>query len=164
MRRVVTALVLMAAIAPGARAQEPRAKSYFGMGAGGYLALSGVGDRGPAGEIEWYPGGGWKRFGIRAGFYGFDYDFEGVLLTAGMTYTAAAKRPKIHLAFHADLAGTADDPQGTRLGGGGGIQTQLWLWGPIALGFDSTVHILFGGDEDAVTINLASSTTLRLSF
>ena len=161
---LVGVFVLVAAVAPNALAEEPRAKSHFGFGFGGYLALSGVGDEGPAGEIEWYPGGSWKRFGIRASYYGFNYDFEGALLTAGMTYTAAAKRPKIHIAFHAELAGTADDPQGTRIGAGGGLHTQLWIWGPIALGFDSTVHVLFGGDEDAVTFNLASATTLRLSF
>lgn len=162
--RVVIALVVVAAIAPGATADETRAKSYVAIGAGGYLALSGVGDAGPAGEIEWYPGGGWKRFGIRGAFYGFDYDLDGVLLTAGISYTAAAARPKLHLALHAELAGTADDPQGTRVGGGGGIQTQLWIWGPIAIGLDTTLHILFGGDEDALTFNLASATTLRLSF
>jgi hypothetical protein len=159
---VRTAGLVAAALAVPAVAAADRGW-HVGGGAGGYAALAGVDDFGPAAELEWYPGGAWGRFGVRAAYLGFGDEVESALLSAGVTYTAAHKRPKLHIAFHGDAAATAEDPQGTRAGLGGGIQTQLWLWGPLAIGLDATLYALFGGDDDA-TFHVGSATTLRLSF
>ena len=139
-------------------------RAYYAAGAGGYLSLVGVGDAGPTGEIEWYPGGAWGRFGVRAAYQGFDYDFNGALLAAGVSYTAGATRPHLHVALHGDIALTVDDPDGTAAGIGGGLQTQLWVWGPLAVGLDSTAHVLYRADDEELTLHLASALTLRLSF
>jgi len=145
---------------PSAPQSRPRA-TYVAVGVGGYLALAGVGELGPAAELEVYPGA-WERFGVRAAYYGFDDDFEGALVTAGVTYQGAASRPHVHLALHADLAFTARDPSGNKIGAGGGVQSQLWVFGPLALGLDVTAHVLFNRDE--IVLNLAGASTLRLSF
>jgi hypothetical protein len=145
---------------PGAR---PDSGPHVAVAVGGFLSLAGVTDAiGPALQAELYPGGWFGRFGGRVGYHGFNYDREGALLSTGITYTAAATRPKAHIALHGDLAVTADDPAGRRTGVGAGMQSQLWVLGPVALGLDTAAYVLFGGGDPVV--QLLGTGTLRLSF
>ena len=153
---------LLAGREASAEPSSDRHPTYAAVGVGGYLALTGPGELGPAAELELYPAR-WGRFGVRAAYYGLDADDLGAaLLTSGLTYQAAASRPHLHLALHADLAIAVGDADGTLLGAGGGVQSQLWVLGPVALGLDVTAHLL--ANRDVVTLALTSATTLRLSF
>ncbi len=144
---------------PPRRGERP---AHWAIGVGGFSSLEGLADFGPAAEVELYPGGRFGRWGARAAFLGLGNDVDGAIVTAGLTYTAGAARPHLHLGLHGELAATVDEPGGARVGAGGGLQAQLWLKGPLALGLDSTVHVLYRDGD--LAIHLASAFTLRISL
>jgi hypothetical protein len=80
---------------------------------------------------------------------------EPALVTGGVTWEAAATRPHLQIALHADVGGASDG----RIAAGGGVQAQLWLWPPFALGLDATVFLLHARD-----FAVGSVLTARVSF
>jgi hypothetical protein len=153
--RLVIACAMLFPVAPLAHADDSERPVHWGIGIGGFSALTGRHDKGPYAEVELYPGGALGRFGFRADVRGLD-DTTPVMVTAGITYEAAASRPRLQLALHTE-AGIADrDPVV-----GGGVQTQLWLVGPVAIGVDSTVHFRYEGLDSELI--LAGALTLRVA-
>ncbi|MCA9677117.1 MAG: hypothetical protein KC464_18975, partial [Myxococcales bacterium] len=138
------------------------------LGAGGSLLVTGVGDgtrnRGEA-HLELLPGGRWKRYGLLLALRHatFDPPLDDALITAGVVFEAAASRPRLSLALHADvgfqLAARAP-------AAGGGLQTHLWLaprYVPIALVFDLTGHLVVDGVDDTALV-LSASTALAIAW
>jgi hypothetical protein len=153
---------LLAASAPGVGAADsgtgtetPRSVR-LGAGAGGFAALTGPAGWGPAAQADLYPGGRFGRFGGRVEIRGFEAATVS-WITAGITYEAAAARPRLHLAIHAGAGAAA----GRRPVVGGGVHTQLWVVGPLALGFDSGAWVVVDGID--TTLALTSAMTLRVS-
>ncbi|RMH43355.1 MAG: hypothetical protein D6689_05390 [Deltaproteobacteria bacterium] len=134
---------------------------HVAAGIGGYGALVG-GARGPAAEAEVYPGGRWGRWGVRAAYFGGVPGPCAALVAAGATYTAAATRPHLHVAFHGELAAAVADPEGIRAGAGGGVQTQVGVVGPLAVGGDLAAYLLAGGGGPA--LHVVAAATVRASW
>jgi hypothetical protein len=128
----------------------------LGAGAGGLAALNGPADWGPAAQAELYPGGRFGRFGGRVEIRGFEAAAVS-WITAGITYEAAAARPRLQLALH----GGAGAAEGRRPVLGGGVHTQLWIVGPLWIGFDSGAWVVIDGID--TTLALTSSVTIRVA-
>jgi len=159
LRAAVAIAITLRTAGPAAaeRAEIPARPAHYGVGFGGYSAITGPSDRGLAAEAEVYPGGRFGRFGGRAEvrwFEGFDAGFA----TAGVTFEAGASRPRLVLALHAELGLAFND---FRPVAGGGLHTQLFLIGPLAIGLDSTAVLLYDGIDSALILGTAA--TLRLA-
>jgi hypothetical protein len=133
------------------------------VAAGGYLAITGPSALGALATAELFPGGAAGRFGVRLEARGFhagglgDAPDSG-LLTTGVIYEAAAARPRLTLALHAEAGVVVPD---ARAALGGGVRTQLWLVGPLALGLDTTATLIVDGLDSELA--LASALTLGLA-
>jgi hypothetical protein len=131
-----------------------------GLGVGGTVALTGAARTGLFAVGALYPGAWAGRFGLRveARSTGEDEPFDEGLLMAGLTYETAAARPRLSLALHGDAGAVMPD---TRPAVGGGVELQLWLFGPVALALDSSAHLLLDGIDSEVV--LAGGLGLRLA-
>ena len=157
----------VAAVAPwsawsaaDARAEPARAWAG-GVGLGGYAALGGPTASGLSAVAALYPGAWAGRLGARleartAG--GAGDRFARRLLTAGLTYEAAAARPRLSLALHGEAGALTPDP---RLAIGGGVEFQLWLAGPLAIALGSSAHLVADGLDSELI--LAGSLGVRLA-
>jgi hypothetical protein len=156
------ALCALAALVQGggpALAQgDGREQVHGGGGIGGFRALVGPADYGPAAELEIYPGGRFGRYGVRAAWWGFEGASSG-LVVGGVTFQAAAARPRLHLALHADAGAAYGEAAGVAIGVG--AQTHLWLWGPLAIGIDTSALVVIGDGDPGLL--LGSALTLRLA-
>jgi hypothetical protein len=157
--RALALVTAVAAILPNASFAEPVRPLRVGVGVGGYSAITGPADWGPAAEAEVYPGGSLGRLGFRVEARGFEAIDAGIV-TAGVTYEVGASRPRLVLAIHAD-AGTSygDD---WRPVAGGGVHVNLFVLGPLGIGVDSTVMFVYDGVDS--TLVLGTAGTLRLGF
>lgn len=118
---------------------------YWSVGAGWFFPLTGP-DGGPAFEAEVYPGGRFGRFGVTAYYRGLN-EANGLdvgLVTAGVTYEAAATRPKLILNMHAEAGFSYGESYPVV---GGGVKTQLWIKGPFAIALNSTAHFFVDGTD-----------------
>jgi hypothetical protein len=113
------------------------------VGVGGFLGLTGPGRFGLAAEAEVFPAWSLGSLGDRVGlglrYRGFDGLARGIV-AGGPVYVAAATRPHIAIEMHGDIGllyGTAD---GNRLLLGGGVRTQLGLFGPVAVALHGDVY------------------------
>lgn len=163
--RVALAFVLSAlparALADEETAVEPttpRHSLHWGLGAGGFTAVTGPAEYGLSLGGELYPGGRFGRYGVRAEVRGYDDGDDGHA-SIGITFIAAATRPRLQLALHADLGVTRVEQLPTA---GCGIQTQLWLAWPFALAIDGGA-VLFVDGTDTV-LALSSSLQLRVAY
>ena len=164
MSRVTVVALAASAIlaAAGARApaladgDAPR-PARGGVGGGGYVGLTGPG-WGPMAVAEFYPGGGFGRYGVRGEVRG-DRDSTDGRAMLGVVYEAAAARPRLQLAIHADvgLAWPAVRPVA-----GGGVQTHLWVIGPVALVTGAGASLRIDGTDTGLALTLSSQ--LRLAW
>lgn len=145
---------------PAYRYRADERAPHGAIGVGGFAALTGPLDNGPAVQVEFFPGGAFGRFGVRADYRGLDGG-EPALLTAGVAYVGGATRPHLHLALHAD-AGVTVGATERSYAVGAGLQTQLWIIYPLAVGLDSTAHVLITDGSPELT--LSSLLTVRASF
>jgi len=165
---MVSAAVSLAALLASARATphtasaEPRRDWHAGIGAGGFVALLGPVSNGLAASAEVSPGSAFGRFGARVEGRSLDDDLgDGIdagLLLGGVVYEAAAARPRLAIALHGEVGAVVPDPH---LAVGGGVETTLWIVGPLALGLDSTVHLVLRGVDSDLLV--AGALTVRLA-
>lgn len=158
MRRVLVAIAVTFCWVGPALAEPPKSSArpaHYGVGGGGYYAITGPSDTGLAAQAEVYPGGWFGRWGARAEARWFDSDSG--FATAGITFEAGASRPRLVMALHAELGVTFTD---IRPVAGVGLHTQLFVIGPLALGLDSTFMFLYDGIDSSLVLGTAA--TLRL--
>lgn len=132
-----------------------------GFGAGGSLAVTGPATTGMVAEAELYPGGALGRWGVRMEARSVDPDLgeaDAGIVAGGVTYEAAASRPRLAIALYGVAGSLVPD---ARAVAGGGVHTQLWLVGPLALGLDSGALVLFAGVDTEVI--LSGALTVRLA-
>jgi len=168
-RASTRAAALLAALAATVRATphtasaEPDPDWHAGIGAGGFVALLGPVSSGLVADAMLQPGGRLGRFGARVEGRTIDDEvaggIDGGLLLGGLVYEAAAARPRLAIALHGDAGIALPD---ARLVLGGGAITQLWLIGPLALGLDSSAHLILDG-VDGTELILAGALTARLA-
>ena len=136
-----------------------------GVGAGGYLALTGPETTGVTACADLFPGGHLGRWGGRMEARSLDDPADGIdagLVMGGVTYEAGASRPRLSMALHAELGAAVARGADPLPAAGAGIRTNLWLIGPLALAADSTATFVWDGVEDSELL-LASSLTLGLA-
>ncbi len=157
MTRALVALAVLGAISASSRAvAEPSRSMHYGVGVGGYAAITGPASWGPAVEMELSPAGAFGRSGARIELRGFE-GWDAGLLTAGLTYEVGASRPRLVLALHAE-AGTTYGEEFCPAAGAGS-QLQFFLAGPLAVGVDATATLIYDGVDSALA--LGTSLTLR---
>ncbi len=125
--------------------------------AGGYFALSGPADLGAQVVATVSPGGAVERFGVRASARSYEDRSDG-FFTLGVTFEAAASRPRLVLSLFAE-AGLSNDENVIT---GAGIHTTLAIIGPFALGTDAAAHVIWDGVD--TTMALTGSGMLGLVF
>ena len=159
MRALLVCLAVVASTSPATaeEAPAPRRSLHYAVGVGVFTALTGAADYGPVIEAEIFPGAALGRYGVRGEVWGFE-DTDSGRASLGVAYEAAAARPRLQLALHADVGLTFPDHLPTL---GGGVQTQLWVYGPIALGLDGGAVFIYDGTDSVLAI--ASAVTLRLA-
>ncbi|WP_428261663.1 hypothetical protein [Haliangium sp.] len=120
------------------------------VGAGGFAGLTGPAGYGPAAELELFPGVIDDRLGLGLRWRGFEGVAQG-LVGAGLVFEAGATRPHISLELHADVGWLYGDlaalgePGLRRIAAGGGVRTQLGLWGPVAVALGGDGYFVFEG-------------------
>lgn len=141
---------------------EPERTWRGGIGAGGSLAILGPVARGLVADAALKPGGAFGRLGARVEARTIDEELadgiDGGLLLGGVVYEAAAARPRLVIDLHGEAGVALPEP---RLVVGGGVTTQLWLVGPLAIGLDSSAHLLLDG-VDGTELILAGALTVRV--
>jgi hypothetical protein len=166
--RLALAAVLLAAGSAAADPPKPR-PFRWSIGAGTALLFTGLHD-GPRNRADAHldldPGGRFGRFGLllaarQLTFSPFAADG---MLTAGLKYEAAAARPRLALALHADAGVTLSDHAPVV---GGGLETHLWIWpsklGPLAVVFDLTGELVLSSVDDTRLV-LSTATRLAVAF
>lgn len=149
--------VLVAALVAASPAAEAR-PLHGSVGAGGALVLTGEqGDRTRAELVaEVMPRG---RFGALVAWRAFDYTAteprDGLVL-AGVIYEAAASRPRLVLALHAEVGADLDQRAPVV---GGGVRTTLAIVGPLGLALDAGGYLVLDGIDDS-RLQLQSSTSI----
>ncbi|HUH01914.1 MAG TPA: hypothetical protein VML75_07945 [Kofleriaceae bacterium] len=157
----LVALAMVCGARPGQAEPDRVRPRHGGFGAGGFLGLTGPG-AGLAGGADFYPGGRFGRYGARSEARIFRDQDDAVrgLGTLGLTYVAASARPRILISLHAE-AGVA--LLGNTLPiAGGGVETHLWLYGPVALVTGAGVIFYFDGID--TVLGLGTTTQLRLAW
>ena len=87
------------------------------------------------------PGGAFDRYGILVALRDVDGDHHG-LLCAGVLFEAAAARPTLALALHADV-GVDLDARAPLVGGG--LRTTLAIVGPLGVALDAGGELVIDG-------------------
>ena len=155
------ALAGVGLVATSAPTAAEEARPWAGaFGVSGYAAVGGPAHSGLAATAALYPGASAGRVGIRldARTTGEGDRFDGGLFTAGLAFEAAAARPRLSLALHAEGGATVPDP---RPAIGGGAEIQLWLLGPVALAAGASAHVLIDGLDTELV--LAGEVGLRVA-
>ncbi len=134
----------------------PARPLHWSVGAGGFYGITGPATSGPSLSADLYPGGLFGRVGVRAEYRGLD-QLSASLVMVGITYEAAVARPKLSLALHGDAGLAWPNAQPVV---GGGLHTQLWLWGPLAVGYDSTAYLFYDGIDSQLAF--AGTFTVRV--
>jgi len=165
---MVIAAVSLAALLASARvtrhtaSAEPARDWHAGIGAGGYVAILGPVSNGLVASADVSPGGSFGRLGARVEARTLDDDLgdgiDGGLLLGGVVYEAAAARPRLAVALHGEAGVAVPDPH---LAVGGGVETTLWIIGPLAVGLDATVHLVLRGVDSELLVG--SALTLGLA-
>lgn len=135
---------------------------HWSIDAGGFAGLTGPAGYGIAAAAQVFPGR-WPgevlgpRFGLGLRYRGFEGLSRG-LVAAGLAYQAGATRPHLVMELHGELG----LDHGTRRPVlGGGVRTQLGLWGPVTLAVHADGYLLLDGLRPrlaivpAVTLGLA---------
>lgn len=96
-----------------------------------------------------------SRHGVHAAWRGFSAGHRGMAL-AGVTYEAAASRPRLVLDLHADLGADLDQRAPVT---GGGVRTTIAVWGPLGVALDGGAYLVLDGVE-RTRLRIAGSTSL----
>lgn len=131
--------------------------AHWGIGFGGSAMITGSASSGSLTNAELYPGGRFGRLGFRLEARGIGRTLANTIL-GGVTFEAAVARPRLQLALYAAVGGTVDGLPAASAG----LQTQLWLVGPLALGLDTGGVLVIDGTADTELL-LGSSLTIRLA-
>jgi hypothetical protein len=157
----LAATFVIARATPHNASAEPARAWHGGIGAGGYVALLGPVSNGLAAAAELSPGGAFGRLGARVEGRTLDDDLgdgiDGGLLLGGLVYEAAAARPRLAISLHGEAGAAVPDPH---LAVGGGVETTLWIVGPLAVGLDSTVHVVLRGVDSELLLGGALAVRL----
>ncbi len=121
---------------------------HGGFGGGTYLGLTGPA-WGVTGFAELYPAGRFGRYGVRVEGRSVKQSGDGQA-TAGLVYEAAASRPRLQLALYADAGLSWSGP--LRPVVGGGIETHLWVGGPVALVTVAGLSLRVDGTNSVLSI------------
>jgi hypothetical protein len=153
------AAVLAPAVARADQRPPDRVRQvHASVGGGTYLGLTGAG-WGPIGVAELYPAGRFGRLGVRGELRGYEGADAGQV-TAGVVYEAAASRPRLQLAVYADAGVTWGDDYDPVAGGG--VETHLWVWGPIAIATTGGLSLRIDGTDSVLSIT--GTGELRLAW
>lgn len=165
MKRLIPVVVTLLAVAAigAAHADEAKDKpaprpSHWGIGIGGFAAITGPADFGPAAEVEFYPGGSFGHYGLRGELRGFE-DLNNGFVTLGVAFEAGASRPTLQLALHADVGVTYGDAVKPVVAAG--VQWQLWFKPPFGISLDSGGYMIIDGTDSSLA--LMSAFTLRIA-
>jgi hypothetical protein len=131
-------------------ASEPEVAEamHWAVGVGGFVGLTGPGRYGLAAEAEVFPR--WPgqllddHVGLGLRYRGFDGLARGIV-AGGPVYAAAATRPHLAIELHGDIGMAFGPADGNRLLLGGGVRTQIGLWGPVAVALHGDVYYTFEG-------------------
>ena len=139
--RALVVLLLLADVAHADRGVHGSA----GVG-GTFLTSGGRGDRGRLEatldlSIR-------SRYGVLLGWRAFDTTHDG-LLTAGLSFEAAAARPRLVIALHAD-AGADLDARAPLAGAG--IRLTVGVLGPLGVVLDGGGYLVIDGDDTRLQI------------
>lgn len=129
---------------------------HWSVGAGGYAAITGCERTGSLLDAELFPGGRFGQLGFRIEGRGVGRALPSAVL-AGVTLEAAAARPRLVLALYATVGANFDRAPMVAAG----VQSQLFLIGPIALGFDGGGLLIIDGTANTELI-LSGALTVRL--
>lgn len=152
--------------AAGDDAGEPEVVEamHWAVGVGGFVGLTGPGRYGLAAEAEVFPRWPGQLLGDRVGlglrYRGFDGLARGIV-AGGLVYEAAATRPHLAIELHGDIGMAIGLAGSDRLLLGGGVRTQIGLWGPVAVALHGDVYYTFENLRlrphivPAVTVGLA---------
>lgn len=134
------------------------------VGVGGFVGLTGPGRYGLAAEAEVFPPWPLDVLGDRVGlglrYRGWDGLARG-LVVGGLVYEAGATRPHLTIELHGDVGLVYGTAGGNRLLLGGGVRTQLGVFGPVAVALHGDVYCAFENLRlrphivPAVTVGLA---------
>lgn len=154
----IAALATLAGLAPAHADPRPW---HGSIGAGGSLLLTGQGDGSRLrveGEVDVLPGGALDRYGGLLALRAADADHHG-LACLGLLFEAAAARPRLALALHADL-GVDLDAHAPVLGGG--ARTTLTLVGPLGVALDTGAYLVLDGlDHTRLAIDASTMLVVR---
>lgn len=143
MRRAPAILALLGVTAPAPARADDDKRIHGSIAAGGALLLTGEeGDRTRLDATAELTRG---RFGGLIAWRAAERENRG-LVAAGFIYVAAAARPRLVLAFHADIG---LDLNATTPLAGGGIRTTLGIFGPFAVILDSGGYFVFDGISES---------------
>lgn len=131
---------------------------HGGLGVGGSAFITGGESSGSLIDVELYPGGVFGAYGLRVEARGFGQIAPESVL-AGLTYEAAIARPRLVLALFA-VAGLSFDTQPMI---STGVQTQLAVIGPLALGLEANAILIVDGTADTALF-VGSSLSVRLAL
>lgn len=155
--RAAPIALLVAVIASAATARaDPgpdRATGWHGsIGAGGSLLATGAAGHAARldAAIELQP---WRRLGVLAAGRACGGEPRDAILTAGLTYQAAAARPRLALALYVD-AGVATGGPAPVIGAG--LRTTIAVVGPLAVVLDTGAHVVVDGGDTRLVIGSAA--------
>jgi hypothetical protein len=149
---IVAAVTAPAAVAAEEAVDLDAARPvHWGVGGGGYLSSTGSDDRqfGASFAAELYPGGRFGRLGVRVEAHGLGQIAPDAFL-AGVIFDAAAARPRLQLAL---IAAVGVDTGGAPLARAG-VQSQLWVIGPIALSGDGGGLLRIDGSDTELLLTV----------
>lgn len=147
----LAALCAVCAGRPAAAEQHPPdrvRRVHGGFGGGTYLGLTGP-EWGVTGFAELYPAGRFGRFGLRIEGRSVKQSSDGQA-TAGIVYEAAASRPRLQLALYADAGVSWAGSVRPVLGGG--VETHLWVRGPVAIVTAGGLSLRVDGTDSVLSI------------
>ncbi len=130
--------------------------AHWSVGAGGALYLTGSENKGALISGDFYPGASLDRLGFRIEARGAGTSVPRTLL-AGIALEAAAARPRLVLSLYATLGASFDGEGAIAVG----LQTQLFVVGPLAIGLDSGGLLIVDGVSDT-ELRLGSALTVRV--
>lgn len=151
MRMLWSAAAIATLLSAPAGAEEPRPLRVRAQ-AGGALAVTGPGGLDAQATAAISPGGALGRYGLRLSARSFDAAdglAEDGFLAAGVSYEAAASRPRLVISLFAE-AGIAS---GWVPVAGGGVHTDLYVFGPLALGGEIAAHLFVDGSDTALGVS-----------
>ncbi|MCG8425014.1 MAG: hypothetical protein MJE77_44600 [Proteobacteria bacterium] len=132
---------------------SPDPAPHGALTVGGFAALTGPVGQGFAADTILYPGRFFGRYGLGVSYRGSRSAEQG-LLVVNLAFAAGASRPGFEIALHGDI-GAAYGPFLPVIGGG--VRTQLGVWGPLVVTANTTGHLLIDGIDSRLAVAVTLS-------